>query len=260
MTHFFLKPGSPEAAPAPINAAEIAQFLSNSAIPVEKATGLQLLQRAGHQLELNDHNHSVVVAQMQEGITMRDETISIADRDQVELQEEMANLALELGFDRTDDDYSSVAVIQEIRRLRGVDAGVQGTLETAQNDYNELSDMLARIFSAFGMGEDKTRGEATSQTLQLARAFAMRNENMSRIKVSLGLAPTDADNEVLEAIEVLYQSEPLTAQLNGTQWINECVDLAHAVRGNFAPENRVLAKAAERILSTAPEVADGSAN
>lgn len=36
------------------------------------------------------------------------------------------------------------------------------------------------------------------------------------------------------------------------EWLTECIDLAHAVRGDLSPENRVMAKAAERIIRTAP--------
>lgn len=36
------------------------------------------------------------------------------------------------------------------------------------------------------------------------------------------------------------------------EWLTECIDLAHAVRGDLSPENRVMAKAAEHIILTAP--------
>lgn len=35
-------------------------------------------------------------------------------------------------------------------------------------------------------------------------------------------------------------------------WVSDAIDLAHAVRGNLAPENRVMAKAAEAIILSAP--------
>lgn len=35
-------------------------------------------------------------------------------------------------------------------------------------------------------------------------------------------------------------------------WVNDCVDLAHAVRGDLSPENRVMAKAAQHIIDSAP--------
>lgn len=35
-------------------------------------------------------------------------------------------------------------------------------------------------------------------------------------------------------------------------WVSDAIDLAHAVRGNIAPENRVMAKAAEAIIAGAP--------
>lgn len=37
-----------------------------------------------------------------------------------------------------------------------------------------------------------------------------------------------------------------------SDWVQEAVDLAHAVRGDLSPENRVMAKAAERIILSAP--------
>lgn len=36
-------------------------------------------------------------------------------------------------------------------------------------------------------------------------------------------------------------------------WVTDAIDLAHAVRGNLAPENRVMAKAAEQIIMNAPK-------
>lgn len=39
-------------------------------------------------------------------------------------------------------------------------------------------------------------------------------------------------------------------------WVIDAIDLAHAVRGNLAPENRVMAKAAEAIIAGAPRGAE----
>ena len=39
------------------------------------------------------------------------------------------------------------------------------------------------------------------------------------------------------------------------RWIDDAVDLAHAVAGNLAPENRVMAKAAKHLIKTAPREA-----
>lgn len=39
-------------------------------------------------------------------------------------------------------------------------------------------------------------------------------------------------------------------------WVSDAVDLAHAVRGDLSPENRVMAKAAEAIILGAPGVID----
>lgn len=37
-----------------------------------------------------------------------------------------------------------------------------------------------------------------------------------------------------------------------TSWVNDAIDLAHAVAGNLAPENRVMAKAAKAVIENAP--------
>lgn len=46
-------------------------------------------------------------------------------------------------------------------------------------------------------------------------------------------------------------------QLVHQQWLNDAIDLARAVAGNIAPENRVMAKAAKAIILHAPGVHDG---
>lgn len=57
------------------------------------------------------------------------------------------------------------------------------------------------------------------------------------------------DNRML--LERPTTSKPLAG------WVSDAIDLAHAVRGNLAPENRVMAKAAEAIILSAPGVQDG---
>lgn len=62
-----------------------------------------------------------------------------------------------------------------------------------------------------------------------------------------GIAQRDG---MIADLEAQLQDGRMVAPLAG--WIQDSIDLAHAVRGDLSPENRVLAKAAEALIMMAP--------
>lgn len=56
--------------------------------------------------------------------------------------------------------------------------------------------------------------------------------------------PDDSDDVIDPDVHLVHQ-----------RWLDDAVDLAHAVAGNLAPENRVMAKAARHLIKTAPREA-----
>ena len=61
---------------------------------------------------------------------------------------------------------------------------------------------------------------------------------------------TSLEAGIAQRDRLLAQMDSGDAPLSG--WVQDAIDLAHAVRGDLSPENRVMAKAAEALIMQAP--------
>lgn len=102
--------------------------------------------------------------------------------------------------------------------------------------------MLSKCLEALGMGWD----EIDLLPYRIGRYVEYSdNKRDAMVENTLaGRSSAEDVNVVDPAVHLVHQ-----------RWIDDAVDLAHAVAGNLAPENRVMAKAAKHLIKTAPREA-----
>lgn len=102
--------------------------------------------------------------------------------------------------------------------------------------------ILSKCLEALGMGWD----EIDLLPYRIGRYVEYSdNKRDAMVENTLaGRSSAEDVNVVDPAVHLVHQ-----------RWIDDAVDLAHAVAGNLAPENRVMAKAAKHLIKTAPREA-----
>ena len=91
----------------------------------------------------------------------------------------------------------------------------------------------------------------------LETGIADRDKNLSELEamVSACLEAAGEDWQDVEGLPGVIKQMRQNADIEGVPlsgWVSDAIDLAHAVRGNLAPENRVMAKAAEALILKSP--------
>ena len=130
------------------------------------------------------------------------------------------------------------------------------TLDAAGVDGQDADDLPQEVRKYVKLA-DENKGAALwleqekvahQQTLKL---WTDLKGEQNRIAMALGLtAPTV--QEVLDAISELYGSDNVTAPAVDASWLNDVIDLCHAVAGDLSRENVIMARAARSLIQTAP--------
>lgn len=180
-------------------------------------------------------------------------------------------------------DTESAALNEE---LRSADQTI-----AAQNDkISEYSDVLYELLLQAGLlpeidGEpvltfEMALKEDPSCIEKLTNSFGGYNDNheqtdsdrfISGVYNLLGIGPNvsleglfshlEGKAQYLASLESgIAQRDQLLAQADNQNgiaphplWVQDAIDLAHAVRGDLSPENRIMAKAADKIILHAPK-------
>lgn len=154
------------------------------------------------------------------------------------------------------------------------DDAVKQALSDRDTQVEAQDALISAILSAMGMGWDDID--------DLAIRIAQGRKDLEKLVRIVTLAGTAAglkynsledvpDNALESAILTLRQNTALSSvklssddhiepdsfipdDIPGllSAWIHDAIDLAHAVHGNLAPENRVLAKFAAQLILLAP--------
>ena len=156
-----------------------------------------------------------------------------------------------------------------------------GVVEAAENSISvelaQLRDFADAIRHLLGAPADATPDMLLGQLQEKARYIAsledgitQRDQQLSQCDALLGRCLEAAGEDWQDVNELPAHIAQLTRQgsddhvisadwdFRTTSWVNDAIDLAHAVAGNLAPENRVMAKAANAIILNAPrEVSHG---
>lgn len=157
--------------------------------------------------------------------------------------------SLENGIDERDQQ-----IAEADKRLSRVDtleriivnackaAGMPGGIEIGSMPFYALEERIKQLAQ---------QGEAWGATVG-ERYEGSMSAWESIIGECLGLVGLEWEH----VHELPRQIGHLKANPPAGSWVTDAIDLSHAVRGNLAPENRIMAKAAEAIIRNAPGVND----
>ncbi|AXF51485.1 hypothetical protein PQA73_gp57 [Erwinia phage Pavtok] len=120
-----------------------------------------------------------------------------------------------------------------------------------EEDVTELPDRVRKYVKY--ADENRDAIDRLQRELQ-DHAVVQRDDTraaLNRIGLALGLtAPTV--QEVLDAIETLYGTDNVSTPAVDETWLNDVIDLCHAVAGDLSRENRIMARTARSLIQTAP--------
>lgn len=172
--------------------------------------------------QLNDKAR--YIASLEQGITDRDNQIAESDRHTQALNQLIADVAGASGISSTE----SLNKLPEFIRME---------FRKRNDAYEELSRFRALLISCIEVLDIDWQDvdQLPSKIGQLER---QRNAAQDML--------LDGRDEPSMADSSLF------APTLPTSWVNDAIDLAHAVAGNLAPENRVMAKAAKAVIENAP--------
>lgn len=131
------------------------------------------------------------------------------------------------------------------------------------NSDSDTLRFMSAVRSLLGVGDaplDQAWSalEGKAQYLSsLETGIADRDKNLSELEalVSACLDAAGEDWQDVEGLPGVIKQMRQNAESEGVPlsgWVSDAIDLAHAVRGNLAPENRVMAKAAEALILKSP--------
>lgn len=174
---------------------------------------------------------------LEQGIAQRDQQIAEADRHTLDLHQIIANAVGASGMP-THEPVSKLG--EYVRQV------VQQRDEAAK----ELANTLFPTDASDDVAIDGPAHESDYLESIIEPILAITGVDWQDVEtLPQHVQQLCDDNRML--LERPTSSKPLAG------WVSDAIDLAHAVRGNLAPENRVMAKAAEAIILSAPGVQDG---
>lgn len=153
----------------------------------------------------------------------------------------VAQVRTMLGFEGTDDELAEAcqaygkqyanmeqAVLDRDEQIAAQDKLIGAVIDAAKSDWQDVDDLPIRV-------------------AQLRAAY-------DKSELSQAVKDYPATSTVGYIEPDTFQPEEVPAPLAG--WVSDAIDLAHAVRGDLRPENRIMAKAAENIIMAAPRGVD----
>ncbi|AEY69648.1 hypothetical protein PEp14_00059 [Erwinia phage PEp14] len=120
------------------------------------------------------------------------------------------------------------------------------TLEAAGVDAQDADDLPETV-----RGLKESHRTAVSQRDDARSNVDELRAAMRRVALTLGLTDPSVQ-DVLDAIESLLGSDNVTTPAADESWLNEAIDLCHAVAGDLSRENAIMARAARNLIQTAP--------
>ena len=226
-------------------AQQIRDYLGeNQNVANDAAPGLKLLRQALVCLELPEHEDGA----SSEDLAAADRSI-VALRDALSDREEyIYSLLSEMNM-LPEEDGEPVNTLGEALEVNAdilddlFNAAVTNAVPLQPADTSEESRFISAVKSLVGMSSN-------AQLESVWNALETKAQYMTNLEV--GIAERDrllaeADQRVTTT-PAPHPMEPVAFDF----WISDAIDLAHAVRGNLSPENRVMAKAAEQLIVMAP--------
>lgn len=241
---------------------QLAAYLQlNQQVSDESAQGMKLLRLAYAEL-CKPADDDSQAAELKEQLTAADTAIQGLNDRVTDYEDILYDLLLQAGlvpeFDGKLAISYGVAVKEDpecIEKLKSALAGGE-VPEDAMRFISGVRNLLGLAYDV-SLQEVFNKLNREAQRLNsLDEGIAQRDkwlQNMEAlINKCLEAAGEDWQdaNDLPDAIARLRNGNSTAAV--PSDWAQEAIDLAHAVRGDLSPENRVMAKAAERIILTAP--------
>lgn len=145
------------------------------------------------------------------------------------------------------------ARLQAIREKLGIPEGAGGSVEQLElANIDLLMQQRQAAQDRLAVGRDEAPAEGTLEAIleEVITIMRLDWQDVEQLPQDIQKLRDDA-NAMLKA-----QTFAVSGGVPMAGWVSDAVDLAHAVRGNLAPENRVMAKAAEAIILSAPGGSD----
>ncbi|UZV40773.1 hypothetical protein 12Stean4476_00011 [Erwinia phage Stean] len=120
------------------------------------------------------------------------------------------------------------------------------TLDAAGVDGQDAEDLPQEV-----RGLVESRRTVMAQRDDARQNVDELRAGMKRVAMTLGLTDPSVQ-DVLDAIESLLGSDNVTTPAVDESWLNDVIDLCHAVAGDLSRENVIMARAARSLIQTAP--------
>lgn len=244
-------------------------LIDNQQVADEAALGLKLLRQAYAELKRPVDGGETQPTELLAQLASADRTIS-AQQEIIDDHEGMLyDLLLQTGLLPDVDGEPALSLRVAIKE----DPECLEKLNNAVTDSSVVDTDTARFISAvrnlLGLAYDvslmdvyKSLEREAQRIASLDQGIAQRDIQLQHMETLINkcLEATGTDwqdvDQFPDIIRELRAGEkpiPLRQIQSGfAKWAQDAIDLAHGVRGDLRPENRVMAKAAEHIILTAP--------
>lgn len=248
---------------------QLAAYLQlNQQVSDESAQGMKLLRLAYAEL-CKPADDDSQASDLKEQLTAADTAIQGLNDRITDYEDILYDLLLQAGLvPEVDGELAisyGVAVKEDpecIEKLKSALAGGE-VPEDAMRFISGVRNLLGLAYDVSLQEVFNTLTREAQRLNSLDAGIAQRDKGLQNMESminkcleSAGMDWQDVDNlpEAIRKMRIdlnnLVLGENCTPMLS--DWTQEAIDLAHAVRGNLSPENRVMAKAAEHIILTAP--------
>lgn len=237
-------------------------FLSaNQQVADEAAPALKLLRAAYTELRKPVSGDDTISAEL----STADRTINGLNDRLVELEFFIYDLLAEMGMVPEVNDEPVASLSDALERVPNLLEALKEAVSSTSNDDDtaKATRFISAVRNLLGTGDVTLEEvyavlESKAQYLAgLENGIAERDKNVSELEalVSACLDAAGEDWQDVEGLPGVIKQMRQNAESEGVPlsgWVSDAIDLAHAVRGNLAPENRVMAKAAEALILKSP--------
>ena len=241
---------------------QLAAYLQlNQQVSDESAQGMKLLRLAYADL-CKPADDDSQAAELKEQLTAADNAIQGLNDRVTDYEDILYDLLLQAGLvPEVDGELAisyGVAVKEDpecIEKLKSALAGGE-VPEDAMRFISGVRNLLGLAYDVSLPEVFNTLNREAQRLNSLDDGIAQRDKGLQSMEALIGkcLEAAGQDwqdvNDLPDTIARLRNGNSTDAV--PSDWAQEAIDLAHAVRGDLSPENRVMAKAAERIILTAP--------
>lgn len=245
---------------------QLETFLSaNQQVADEAAPALKLLRAAYAELRKPASGDDTTAQRYLAELSTADRTINGLNDRLVEVEFFIYDLLGEMGMvpEVNDEPVASLsdAMEREPNLLEALKEAVSSF--STDDDTAKAKRFIFAVRNLLGTGDVSLEEvyaalESKAQYLAgLEGGIAERDKNVSELEalVSACLDAAGEDWQDVEGLPGVIKQMRQNAESEGVPlsgWVSDAIDLAHAVRGNLAPENRVMAKAAEALILKSP--------